>query len=143
MMSRSAEMTTEYGTVNQPQGFRTKREEARKQSFECIWERTIQDTRHSLSPNRMYRMPAQGSPKGFPCPYFTTKGRGFTYQSSFFIKKSNLRKERGRKMSFFTTAVTGLKTVVTAIGAGVAVWGVINLLEGYGNDNPGANAHVR
>ena len=46
-------------------------------------------------------------------------------------------------MSFFTTAVTGLKTVVTAIGAGVAVWGVINLLEGYGNDNPGANAHVR
>ncbi len=64
-------------------------------------------------------------------------------QSSFFIKKSNLRKERGRKMSFFTTAVTGLKTVVTAIGAGVAVWGVINLLEGYGNDNPGANAHVR
>ena len=29
-------------------------------------------------------------------------------QSSFFIKKSNLRKERGRKMSFFTTAVTGV-----------------------------------
>ena len=85
----------------------------------------------------------QGSPKGFPCPYFTTKGRKFTYQSSFFIKKSNLRKERGSKMAFFTTAVTGLKTVVTAIGAGVAVWGVINLLEGYGNDNPGANAHVR
>ena len=25
----------------------------------------------------------------------------------------------------------GLKTVVTAIGAGVGVWGVINLLEGY------------
>ena len=46
-------------------------------------------------------------------------------------------------MSFFTTAVTGLKTVGTAIGAGVGVWGVINLLEGYGNDNPGANAHVR
>ena len=44
-------------------------------------------------------------------------------------------------MAFFTTAVTGLKTVVTAIGAGVCVWGVINLLEGYGNDNPGANAH--
>jgi len=28
----------------------------------------------------------------------------------------------------------------TAIGAGVAVWGVINLLEGYGNDNPGAKS---
>ena len=41
-------------------------------------------------------------------------------------------------MGFFTTSVTGLKTVVTAIGAGV--WGVINLLEGYGNDNPGAKS---
>ena len=46
-------------------------------------------------------------------------------------------------MGFFATSVTGLKIVVTAIGAGVGVWGVINLLEGYGNDNPGANAHVR
>ena len=45
-------------------------------------------------------------------------------------------------MAFFTTAVTGLTTVVTALGAGVGVWGVINLLEGYGNDNPGANAQV-
>ena len=34
-------------------------------------------------------------------------------------------------MAFFSTAVTGLKTVVTAIGAGVAVWGVINLGEVY------------
>ena len=45
-------------------------------------------------------------------------------------------------MEFFTTAVSSLSTVVTAIGAGVGVWGVINLMEGYGNDNPGANAHV-
>lgn len=45
-----------------------------------------------------------------------------------------------RKMEFFTTVVTGLKLVVTAIGAGVGVWGVINLLEGYGNDNPGAKS---
>ena len=43
-------------------------------------------------------------------------------------------------MSFFTASVTGLKTVVTAIGAGVGVWGVINLLEGYGNDNHGAKS---
>ena len=46
-------------------------------------------------------------------------------------------------MAFFTSAVDILKTLVVAIGAGLAVWGVINLLEGYGNDNPGANAHVR
>ena len=43
-------------------------------------------------------------------------------------------------MEFFTTAVSSLSTVVTAIGAGVGVWGVINLLEGYGNDNPGAKS---
>ena len=29
---------------------------------------------------------------------------------------------------------------MTAIGADLGVWGVINLLEGYGNDNPGAKS---
>ena len=43
-------------------------------------------------------------------------------------------------MGFFTTAVGALKTVVTAIGAGVAVWGIINLLEGYGQDNPSSKS---
>ena len=38
--------------------------------------------------------------------------------------------------------ITTLKTLVVAIGAGLGVWGVVNLLEGYGNDNPGANAYV-
>lgn len=41
-------------------------------------------------------------------------------------------------MQFFTEAVNVLKTLVIALGAGLAVWGVVNLLEGYGNDNPGA-----
>ena len=45
-------------------------------------------------------------------------------------------------MAFITQAVTVLQTLVVALGAGLAVWGVINLMEGYGNDNPGANAHV-
>lgn len=45
-------------------------------------------------------------------------------------------------MAFFNQAINILQTLVVAIGAGLAVWGVINLLEGYGNDNPGANAHV-
>ncbi|MBM6885783.1 hypothetical protein H6B69_07865 [Pseudoflavonifractor phocaeensis] len=27
-----------------------------------------------------------------------------------------------------------------ALGAGLAVWGVINLLEGYGSDNPAAKS---
>jgi len=38
--------------------------------------------------------------------------------------------------------ITVLQTLVIALGAGLGIWGVINLLEGYGNDNPGANAHV-
>ena len=43
-------------------------------------------------------------------------------------------------MAFFTSAITTLKTLVVAIGAGLGVWGVINLLEGYGNDNPGSKS---
>ena len=27
-----------------------------------------------------------------------------------------------------------------SLGAGLAVWGVVNLMEGYGNDNPGAKS---
>lgn len=43
-------------------------------------------------------------------------------------------------MDFFNSAIDVLATLVTALGAGLAVWGVINLLEGYGNDNPGAKS---
>ena len=43
-------------------------------------------------------------------------------------------------MAFFNPAINILQTLVVAIGAGLAVWGVINLLEGYGNDNPGAKS---
>ena len=57
-------------------------------------------------------------------------------------------------MSFFTSAIdtlqifpikrscTGvhLQILVVALGAGLGAWGVINLLEGYGNDNPGAKS---
>jgi len=42
--------------------------------------------------------------------------------------------------SFITTACTVLKSVICLIGGGVSLWGVVNLLEGYGNDNPGAKA---
>lgn len=46
-------------------------------------------------------------------------------------------------MAFFIQAVNVLKILVMAVGAGLGAWGVINRMEGYGNDNPGANAHVR
>lgn len=45
-------------------------------------------------------------------------------------------------MQFFASAITTLQTLVIALGAGLGVWGVVNLLEGYGSDNPGANAHM-
>ena len=43
-------------------------------------------------------------------------------------------------MAFFTSAVGVLKTLVIALGAGLGIWGVVNLMEGYGNDNPGAKS---
>ena len=39
-----------------------------------------------------------------------------------------------------SSAINILQTLVVAIGAGLSVWGVINLMEGYGNDNPGAKS---
>ena len=43
-------------------------------------------------------------------------------------------------MDFINNAVTVLQTLVIAIGAGLGIWGLVNLLEGYGNDNPGAKS---
>ena len=46
-------------------------------------------------------------------------------------------------MQFFASAITTLQTLVVALGAGLGVWGDVTLLEGYGSDKPGSNAHVR
>ncbi len=46
-------------------------------------------------------------------------------------------------MAFFNSAVKVLQSLVIALGAGLSIWGGVNLMEGYGGDNPGANAHVR
>ena len=43
-------------------------------------------------------------------------------------------------MAFFNAAVGVLQTLVVALGAGLGIWGVINLLEGYGSDNPAAKS---
>ena len=45
--------------------------------------------------------------------------------------------------AFFSSAIDTLQTLVIALGAGLGVWGVVNLLEGYGSENPGSNAHVQ
>lgn len=43
-------------------------------------------------------------------------------------------------MGFFTGAINVLQTVTFLIGGGIAVWGVVNLMEGYGSDNPGSKS---
>ena len=63
--------------------------------------------------------------------------RGFFFYAHFqkytLRRATNLR--RKHFMAFINQAVTVLQTLVIALGAGLAVWGVINLMEGYGNDN--------
>ena len=36
-------------------------------------------------------------------------------------------------MAFFQSAVGVLQTLVVALGAGLGIWGAINLMEGYGS----------
>ena len=43
-------------------------------------------------------------------------------------------------MAFFNSAGQVLQTLVIALGAGLSIWGGINLMEGYGGDNPGAKS---
>ena len=61
----------------------------------------------------------------------------FLLESCFFLM---LRSGESTYMEFFNQAITVLQTLVVAIGAGLGVWGVVNLMEGYGNDNPGAKS---
>ena len=61
----------------------------------------------------------------------------FSFGIVFFINTAIWRKT---PMEFFNQAITVLQTLVVAIGAGLGVWGVVNLMEGYGNDNPGAKS---
>ena len=43
-------------------------------------------------------------------------------------------------MEFFNSAVGVLQTLVVALGAGLGIWGVINFLEGYGQDYPASKS---
>ena len=75
-------------------------------------------------------------------------GTAAKHRAAFLIPKNNQLNfskpqetaESEGYMAFFNSAVTVLQTLVVALGAGLGVWGVINLLEGYGNDNPGAKS---
>ena len=39
-------------------------------------------------------------------------------------------------MDFFIATLNLIQTILIAIGAGLGLWGVVNLLEGYGSENP-------
>lgn len=43
-------------------------------------------------------------------------------------------------MSFISSAMSTLEVIVVALGAGLAVWGGVNLMEGYGGNNAASNA---
>lgn len=43
-------------------------------------------------------------------------------------------------MEFFVSAIDTLKVLVMAIGCGLGAWGIVNLLEGYGADNPASKS---
>ena len=80
---------------------------------------------------------------------FARKSQEHCLRLFFFGTAKNEQKKPKSKilenthMAFFNSAVGVLQTLVVALGAGLGIWGAINLMEGYGNDNPGANAHVR
>lgn len=43
-------------------------------------------------------------------------------------------------MEFITEGTSTLSKVVIGIGVALGTWGFLNLLEGYGSDNPGAKS---
>ncbi len=63
----------------------------------------------------------------------TVSGDALTY--TFRLRKG-IRFQNGKNVT-----VQDVKYSLDT-AAGLAVWGVINLLEGYGSDNPGANGQV-
>ena len=43
-------------------------------------------------------------------------------------------------MEFFIAAIEFLKTIIILLGCVLGAWGLINLLEAYGSDNPGSKS---
>lgn len=43
-------------------------------------------------------------------------------------------------MAVIQSAITLLQTLIILIGAAFAVMGIVNMLEGYGNENPNARS---
>jgi len=83
------------------------------------------DPRFSPFPQKHSRKITLPSPPAV-C-FFSRQRAGFSHQF--------LTIRRYYFMDFFASAIDTLQILVVALGAGLGAWGVINLLEGYGNDN--------
>jgi hypothetical protein len=46
----------------------------------------------------------------------------------------------GKFMDIFIQALSVVQAILFLIGAALGIWGIVNLLEGYGSDNPGAKS---
>ena len=62
------------------------------------------------------------------------------FGKKYETKNNSNKMQEKNKMAFFNSAVGVLQTLVIALGAGLGIWGAVNLMEGYGNDNPGAKS---
>ena len=58
----------------------------------------------------------------------------------FFIYGNTKFYKEALSIEFINSAVDVLQTLVVALGAGLGVWGLVNMLEGYGSDNPGSKS---
>ena len=57
-----------------------------------------------------------------------------------FLSAAEQAAESEDLMEFFNSAVDTLQTIVVGLGGALCVWGGINLLEGYGQDNPSSKS---
>ena len=79
-------------------------------------------------------------------PKINKKNNGICFPVPLAITRNEQKNEQNKNpvpktiMEFFNSAVGVLQTLVIALGAGLGIWGAINLMEGYGNDNPGAKS---
>ena len=70
-------------------------------------------------------------------PFFNLR---YTFCREFILKPParavfswpGISRRIGGYMQFFASAITTFQTLVIALGAGLGVWGVVNLLEGCG-----------
>ena len=69
-----------------------------------------------------------------------SRGRNLPPRTGGFFHGRDNPGEMEDIWSFSLLLSTTLQTLVVALGAGLGVWGVVNLLEGYGSDNPGSKS---